>query len=261
MEWVRVRNWDKWQTYRTDRSAPPWIKVHRALLRDPQWIDLSDAAKGHLVSIWMLAADHGGSIPADPSMVARLCFLTVTPDLAELVERGFLEPSDSIQKAPQGDATHDATLTPPMPQVDATYDVSEQSRSEQRRGEQSREEHPPSACGTEAVPPSEHPLIRLLTALPGCDPPPEQDEREAWIETYADEVEAAADAELPESASAKQRSAKVVSITRARWRVYLAGPRRFRGIAHRLERDRIKAEWAAQHGEAHDRELAEVGSL
>ncbi|KKL61244.1 hypothetical protein LCGC14_2197270, partial [marine sediment metagenome] len=57
---LRIRNWDKWQSYRRDRGQPPWIKVHRSLMRDMNWVSLSDAQRGQLVAIWMLAADQDG---------------------------------------------------------------------------------------------------------------------------------------------------------------------------------------------------------
>ena len=53
-------NWDKWQTYRKDRGQPPWIKIHRRLMRNPEWVSLTDAERGQLVSMWLLAADHDG---------------------------------------------------------------------------------------------------------------------------------------------------------------------------------------------------------
>lgn len=114
-----VRNWEKWQSYRKDRGQPPWIKIHRELMRNLDWVSLSDAAKGHLVSIWLLAADRNGKIPDDPGMIAKLCFLDTPPDLEALVRVGFLE--------------RDATVTPIWRQHDPP---------EERRGEteETREE-------------------------------------------------------------------------------------------------------------------------
>ena len=36
---IGITNWRRWQTYRSDRGQPPWIKVHfeiRVLLRE--WV-------------------------------------------------------------------------------------------------------------------------------------------------------------------------------------------------------------------------------
>lgn len=59
---IKIVNWDRWQSYRSDRGQPPWIKVHRNLMRNPDWLDLTDAQRGQLVSMWMLAADNDGVI-------------------------------------------------------------------------------------------------------------------------------------------------------------------------------------------------------
>ena len=57
---MRVKDWERWQTYRKDRGRPPWIKLHREVLRNPQWVMLTDAQRGQLVSLWILAADRDG---------------------------------------------------------------------------------------------------------------------------------------------------------------------------------------------------------
>lgn len=88
---LKIRNWDKWQSYRKDRGQPPWIKVHRTLMRDPGWVALTDAQRGQLVAIWMLAADHDGVIPASPALIRKLCFMDSDPDLQTLTDHGFIE--------------------------------------------------------------------------------------------------------------------------------------------------------------------------
>lgn len=85
-----VRNWEKWQSYRRDRGAPPWIKVHRVLLTNQDWGGLSDAEKGHILSIWLVASTKDGEIPADPKMLKKLCLLDVAPDIKKLIKAGFL---------------------------------------------------------------------------------------------------------------------------------------------------------------------------
>jgi hypothetical protein len=72
---MMVADWDKWQTYRKDRGTPPWIKVHRNLMSNPEWALLSDKEKGQLVSIWIIAADKGGSIPANAKILMKICQL------------------------------------------------------------------------------------------------------------------------------------------------------------------------------------------
>lgn len=90
-EWIKIRNWEKWQSYRRDRGQPPWIKVHREVMRNPDWVALSDAQRGQLVAIWLLAADRDGVIPASPTLIQKLCYLDSVPDLQVFAERGFIE--------------------------------------------------------------------------------------------------------------------------------------------------------------------------
>ena len=87
---LMVRNWDRWQSYRKDRGQPPWIKIHRCVMRNPEWVSLTDAERGQLVAIWLLAADHDGAIPASPEVVAKLCFMDSVPNLNKFIELEFL---------------------------------------------------------------------------------------------------------------------------------------------------------------------------
>ncbi len=91
--WLRVHDWKDWQTYRRDRSQPPWIKIHRCLMRDWKWIDLSDAERGQLVAMWLLAADHDGAIPASPRRLMKLCHMEAEPNLSKFIGLGLLDAS------------------------------------------------------------------------------------------------------------------------------------------------------------------------
>lgn len=93
---LNIRNWSRWQSYRSDRGQPPWIKVHRQLMRDPNWVALTDAQRGQLVAIWLLAADRDGVIPASPELVGKLCYMDATPDLQVFVRYGFIEPDANM---------------------------------------------------------------------------------------------------------------------------------------------------------------------
>lgn len=122
---MRVCNWDKWQSFRKDRGAPPWIKVHRNLLSNEQWVELSDAEKGQLVSIWMLAADKDGVIPDSEKMIQRMAMLDAKPNISKFIDLGFLsttcQPSDNQESKS-------------CPQVDSP----EERRGEEKRVEEKR---------------------------------------------------------------------------------------------------------------------------
>ena len=96
MKCLAIRHWDKWQSYRADRGQPPWIKIHRCVMRDPEWVSLSDAQRGQLVAIWLLAADRNGVIPASPQVIQKLCFMDSLPDLKLFIELDFIVDDDSV---------------------------------------------------------------------------------------------------------------------------------------------------------------------
>lgn len=96
MEYLKIANWDRWQTYRKDRGQPPWIKIHRCLMRNPEWVQLKDEERGQLVAIWLLAADHDGAIPASRELVYKLCFMSDLPNLELFTSLGFIEPGANV---------------------------------------------------------------------------------------------------------------------------------------------------------------------
>ena len=109
MKKLRIRNWDKWQSYRRDRGQPPWIKVHRQIMRDIEWVAMTDTQRGQLVAIWLLAADHDGVIPASPELVQKLCFMSDIPDLQFFIDQGFID--GDVKLTPErrqegGEVTH-----------------------------------------------------------------------------------------------------------------------------------------------------------
>jgi hypothetical protein len=99
MEYLQVKNWDKWQSYRSDRGTPPWIKVHRKIMSSATWAALEDIDKGHLISIWIVAADRDGVIPANPAVLRKICQIDNQPDVNKFIDLGFLVPAKR-----QGDA-------------------------------------------------------------------------------------------------------------------------------------------------------------
>ena len=89
MRTLTVTNWNRWQSYRSDRGQPPWIKVHRTILRNPEWTMLTDAQRGQLVQIWILAADKGGRIESPDSVnletfIQSVCCMKEEPNLQVL---------------------------------------------------------------------------------------------------------------------------------------------------------------------------------
>lgn len=129
---MKVRNWDKWQSYRRDRGQPPWIKIHRQVMRDPNWVSLTDAQRGQLVGIWLLAADRDGEIPDCPILLRKLCFLDSEPDLQLLTSMGFLEADASVTPRRR---QRDAKATPPRRRDDAPETETETETEGERESE------------------------------------------------------------------------------------------------------------------------------
>lgn len=80
---ARIKNWRKFQHFKNRR--PPWIKLYRDLLDDPEWHDLDPAAAKLLVTLWLLASE-------DEKQEGRL------PDLKTIAFRLRLTEKEAKQK-------------------------------------------------------------------------------------------------------------------------------------------------------------------
>ncbi len=83
---MKIKNFHKFQIYK-DRS-PPWICLHRTLLEDPDWHDLSGNDAKLLVSLWLIASEDAtreGILPC----VRKLAFRLRVPEgkLSEALSR------------------------------------------------------------------------------------------------------------------------------------------------------------------------------
>lgn len=58
-EWYYVKNWWKYQHYR-DRN-PPWIKLEKSILHSPAVQSLKIEDRWRLLTLWLIASEHGGS--------------------------------------------------------------------------------------------------------------------------------------------------------------------------------------------------------
>lgn len=66
----KIKNWSRHQHFKDRR--PPWIKLYRDILDDPEWHSLdSDAAK-LLVMLWLLASENEGVLPNIKTIAFRL---------------------------------------------------------------------------------------------------------------------------------------------------------------------------------------------
>lgn len=142
-----VKGWEKHQHYK-DR-APPWIKLHVALLEDYEFGCLQDASKAHLLAIWLLASKHDNRIPLDPVWVGRRINATDPVDLGALVDAGFLLVEDARQ------AETPTKTTASQPASDPLAERSESARPETENRDQKEkiQKAAPSAGPTPPTPP------------------------------------------------------------------------------------------------------------
>ena len=163
MTTLRIRKWEVWQSYRRDRGQPPWIKVHREIMRNPDWVALNDCQRGQLVAIWLLAADRDGVIPASPELVQKLCYMHSTPDLQVFIAHGFLEPDANVTPTRR---QPDANVTPTRRQGDATEAETEAEKKQRQIG-----------ASTDAPPPKK--AKKKATRIPDLWRPTEEHEQRA----------------------------------------------------------------------------------
>ena len=68
---MKIKNWNKFQHFK-DRN-PPWIKLYRDLLNDPDWHNLDGESAKTLVMIWLLASESkDGELPSNAKIAFRL---------------------------------------------------------------------------------------------------------------------------------------------------------------------------------------------
>ena len=111
-----IRNWARHQHYK--HRDPPWIKVHRSLLNDPEYHELNDSARALLLELWILGPDKDGHVSDDSNVLAfrlRRASNMLAEPLQSLVEHGFITHLLACCK-------HDASQS------------TEESREEQRDG-------------------------------------------------------------------------------------------------------------------------------
>lgn len=90
---IRIPNWQEFQQYK-DRN-PPWIKLHKQLLQNREWEEMSGEACKFLVELWLLASESkDGTIAVATDDLAWRCRRDtdqVATLLVELELSGFLD--------------------------------------------------------------------------------------------------------------------------------------------------------------------------
>src|SRR5262245_17198502 len=99
---ARIKHWRKFQHFKNRR--PPWIKLYRDLLDDPEWHELDSAAATFLVALWLLASEdeeQDGRLP-DLKTIAFRLRLTEKEAKQRLSQvSGWFEQADITKRSPR----------------------------------------------------------------------------------------------------------------------------------------------------------------
>ena len=109
MEYLRVKNWKRFQHYR-DR-CPPWIKLHYEILTSRDWVMLDERNRLLALVCMLIASRHDGTVPNDPTFIQRVAYLKQRPNLKPLIEIGFLEYASGCKRVLADDTTETETET------------------------------------------------------------------------------------------------------------------------------------------------------
>ncbi len=128
MKFLRIRDWERLQHYK--HRSPPWIKLHRDVLRSQTWVTGDDASRTLAIALMMLAAENDNCIPFDSVYVQRAAYLNAAPNFDQLIATGFIEVIESDASGMLASRKHDAS------------NMHTNALPEKRRGEESRVEKP-----------------------------------------------------------------------------------------------------------------------
>jgi hypothetical protein len=87
--YFRVRKWEDFQHYK--QRNPPWIRLHRTLLRDHKFNKLTETEQWMLVRVWLLASETANHMAYDERWVRRAINSSRKVPLEKFVSMGFLE--------------------------------------------------------------------------------------------------------------------------------------------------------------------------
>lgn len=97
MNRAAIKNWSMFQHYRGRK--PPWIKLHRSLLDDREYIGLPMESRALAPLLWLLASEDAGQFCADSQYLAfrlRLPEAEVCSGLKPLIDNGFIVDASSM---------------------------------------------------------------------------------------------------------------------------------------------------------------------
>jgi hypothetical protein len=112
-QYLRVRNWEKFQHYKDRR--PVWIKYHVELLDDYELTNLDYVTQLLYDRLLLLAARTDNNIPNDPSYIGRIVSIApkyVSAGLEKLLIAGFIVVAERKRAASKSIARRSAAAIP-----------------------------------------------------------------------------------------------------------------------------------------------------
>lgn len=157
---LRVRNWERFQHYK--HRNPPWLKLHRSLLDDLEWYNLPPYFAKIMISLWLIASEKDGELPAVPALAFRLRLTSSEVEDALAALGHWLEPVNKGSSPAASGALAER-------KQDAS-DMLSQSRVEESRVEVEAEEkkRPPPPAPSKKT--GEENLLNLAEAVRECRP-------------------------------------------------------------------------------------------
>lgn len=126
---LRVKNWSRFQHYK--KRNPPWIRLHRSILRDRHFLMLTEIEQWQLVRLWLIASENDNKLADDEAWLRRAIGTRKTLPVSTFKRLGFLETWSSEAETP-GNNGDDASepLAPGMQSAEPdSSDVSEGSET------------------------------------------------------------------------------------------------------------------------------------
>lgn len=150
--YIAVKDFERFQHYKG--RTPPWIKLYNALLDDYRFLQLSDAARGQLVLMWLVASRHANRIPNDATYIAEAIHCKSKLQLDVLIAAGWLSVVTDVALAEcKQDASKPLASCP-------TSAIPEVEGEKEREIEQAS----PPTVADDSVPDTARPALRQLLA-------------------------------------------------------------------------------------------------
>ena len=155
---MHIKNWHEYQHFK-DRT-PPWIKLYRYLLDDPEWHELSGNSAKILVMLWLVASedkDRSGNLPCLKKLAFRL----------RVTEQSL---SKTLQELSHWVVQDDIKMISGRYQVDALEERRDRGETEERREEKREKKKSKRKYGIfENVLLTDDEYQKIQSQFPDCD--------------------------------------------------------------------------------------------